>query len=192
MRQKVVAGIVLSVAPALVVVLSSALGLELEAFALLGVAVGAVVGLVPDRAPLVRLAGFGAGLVVAWVGYIARAALLPDTAGGRAVAVALVVAVCVGIAVAIDALPLWSLLLGAATFAGGYELTFAAAPTEVVASSISAVTSLLLTVAVGFLSAATFASLNEAPAPSTPDPAPRPSDSSDEASSLDDLMEKIK
>lgn len=129
MRKSLLAGVVLAVAAMLVVAMSAALELDLESTALLGVALGAVVALVPDRSPLVRLAGFAAGVVISWLGYVARAALLPDTASGRAVAVGIVVLLCVGVTAAtMNRVPLWSVLLGTAGFAGAYEFTFAAAP----------------------------------------------------------------
>ena len=84
MRKSLVAGLVLAVAAVLVVWVSSALDLELESVALLGAALGAVVALVPDRTPLIRLCGFFAGFVAAWIGYAMRAQFLPDSAGGRA------------------------------------------------------------------------------------------------------------
>ena len=155
MRRTLLAGGVLAVAAVLVVIVSSALDLELESVALLGGALGAVVALVPDRTPLVRLGGFAAGFVAAWIGYVVRAALLPDTAGGRAVAVGLVVLLCVGItAASMDRLPLWTTLLGTAALSGAYEFTFAAAPPELASTSVSTATTLLFNVAVGFLAAA--------------------------------------
>ena len=155
MRRTLVAGLVLAVAAVLVVLVSSGLDLELESVALLGGALGAVVALVPDRTPLVRLGGFAGGFVAAWVGYVVRAALLPDTAGGRAVAVGLVVLLCVGItAASMDRFPLWTTLLGTAALTGAYEFTFAAAPPELASTSVSTATTLLFNVAVGFLAAA--------------------------------------
>ncbi|MEO5710654.1 MAG: hypothetical protein ABIQ59_12620 [Nocardioidaceae bacterium] len=155
MRRTLLAGVVLAVAAVLVVIVSSALNLELESVALLGGALGAVVALVPDRSPLVRLGGFVAGFVAAWIGYVVRAALLPDTSGGRAVAVGLVVLLCVAItAVSRNKLPLWTTLLGTAGLTGAYEFTFAAAPPELASTSVSTATTLLLNVAVGFLAAA--------------------------------------
>lgn len=155
MRKSLLAGVVLAVAAMLVVAMSAALELDLESTALLGVALGAVVALVPDRTPLVRLAGFAAGVVISWLGYVARAALLPDTASGRAVAVGIVVLLCVGVTAAtMNRVPLWSVLLGTAGFAGAYEFTFAAAPPELPSTSVSTVTVLLFNVAVGFLVAA--------------------------------------
>ena len=155
MRRTLVAGLVLAVAAVLVVLVSSGLDLELESVALLGGALGAVVALVPDRSPLVRLGGFAAGFVAAWIGYVVRATMLPDTAGGRAVAVGLVVLLCVGItAVSMDRLPLWTTLLGTAALTGAYEFTYAAAPPELATTSVSTATTLLFNVAVGFLAAA--------------------------------------
>jgi hypothetical protein len=154
MRRTLVAGLVLAVAAVLVVLVSSGLDLELESVALLGGALGAVVALVPDRSALARLGGFAGGFVAAWIGYVARAAMLPDTAGGRAVAVGLVVLLCVGItAVSMDRLPLWSTLLGTAALTGAYEFTYAAAPPELATTSVSTATTLLFNVAVGFLAA---------------------------------------
>ena len=155
MRKSLLTGVVLAVAAVVVVAMSAALELDLESTALLGVGLGAVVALVPDRSPLVRLAGFSAGVVISWLGYVARAALLPDTANGRAVAVGIVVLLCTGVAVAtMNRVPLWSVLLGAAGFAGAYEFAFAAAPPELPSTSVSTLTILLFNVAVGFLVAA--------------------------------------
>jgi hypothetical protein len=157
-RKTLVAGLVLALAAVLVVLVSSAFDLELESVALLGGALGAVVALVPDRTPLARLGGFAAGFVAAWIGYVLRAAVLPDSAAGRAVAVGLVVLLCVGITAAtLDRLPLWTTLLGTAALAGAYEFTFAAAPPELASTSMSTATILLFNVAVGFLAAAIFA-----------------------------------
>lgn len=151
MRTSMLAGLTLALTTALVVLVSGASDLELESVALLGAALGAVVALVPDRSPLMGLAGFAGGLVAAWIGYLLRAAVLPDSTGGRAAAVGLVVVLCVGlVAMTGGRLALWSTLLGAAGLVGAYEAGFAAAPPEVVATSTSAATTLLLTVAVGF------------------------------------------
>jgi hypothetical protein len=191
MRKTIFAGLVLALAAALVMWLSAVFDLELESVVLLGVAVGAVVALVPDRTPLVRFLGFAAGFLAAWVGYFVRAALLPDTASGRAVAVGLVLLLCVGVvALTAGRLPLWSALLGAAALAGGYEYTYAAAPPEVATTSLSAATSLLVCIAVGYLVAATVAP--QAGVAGLVPPRPRTGDEDLENTSFDDLMEKTK
>lgn len=84
MRRNFLSGLALAIAAVLVVVLSATFDLELESVALLGAALGAVVALVPDRGPGARLAGFAFGFAIAWIGYVARALLLPDTSSGRA------------------------------------------------------------------------------------------------------------
>lgn len=187
MRKTFFAGLVLALAAALVMWLSATFDLELESVVLLGTAVGAVVALVPDRTPLHRFLGFAAGFVAAWVGYLVRAALLPDTDGGRAVAVGLILLLCAGVfAASAGRLPLWSALLGSAAMAGAYEYTYAAAPPEFASTSLSAATSLLFCIAVGYL-VATVA----APAGAVPS-RPRVSDEDLETTSFDDLMEKTK
>jgi hypothetical protein len=191
MRKSIFAGVGLALAAALVMWLSAVFDLELESVVLLGAAVGAVVALVPDRTPLVRFLGFAAGFVAAWLGYFARAAFLPDTAGGRAVAVALVLLLCVAVvALTAGRLPLWSTLLGAAAMVGGYEYTYAAAPPEVATTSVSAATSMLFCIGVGYLVAATLAP--KASVANVVPPPPRTSDEDLEHTSFNDLMEKTK
>lgn len=152
MRRTMLVGAVLTVAATLVVLLSDLLDLKLESAALLGVALGAVVALVPDRSPLMRLLGFLAGFLVAWLGYVLRAGVFPDSTGGRAVTVALVLGLCVAVVAAgLGRIPLWATFTGAAAMAGAYEYTFAAAPPEVMTTSLSTATSLLMTTAVGFV-----------------------------------------
>jgi hypothetical protein len=187
MRKSIFAGLILALAAALVMWLSAAFDLELDSVVLLGAAVGAVVALVPDRRPLARFVGFAAGFVAAWVGFFVRAAVLPDTAGGRAVAVGLVLLLCVVVvAVSAGRLPLWSALLGTAAMVGGYEYTYAAAPPEVASTSVSAATSLLFCLAVGYLVAAMVAP------PDGAAPSRRTRDEDLENTSFDDLMEKTK
>jgi hypothetical protein len=193
MRRMLAAGVVLAVAAVLVVLVSAALDLELESVALMGAALGAVVALVPDRGPMVRLAGFAAGFVIGWLGYLVRAGFLPDTASGRAVAAGVVVLLCVGVTAATATrIPLWSVLLGTAAVAGAYEFTYTANPPELPSTSVTTATTLLFNVAVGFLAAATFAPLGAtggSHAVRRPEPADSPAD---ETASLDDMMEKTR
>lgn len=185
MRRTLMPGLLLVLASVLVVLISSTLELELEPVALLGIALGAVLALVPDRTGPVRLAGFAAGLAIVWIGYLLRAALLPDSTGGRAVFVGGAILACVLVAaLAKDRLALWSLLLGAAAVAGAFELTYTSAPPEVAGNSLSAVTALVLTVAVGFLAASALAPA--APAATSPRAAAEPRETDDNP--LDDFM----
>lgn len=154
MRKYMISGLLLAVAALLTVVAGEWLDLQIEHTALLGVTAGGVVALVPDASVGRRLAGFALGVLVTLVGYLVRAAMLPDTAGGRAVFTALVIVLCVGVvALSLGRLPLWSVLLGAVGFAGAFEAAYDAAPPRVLSNSVSMLTTLALCVAVGFLAA---------------------------------------
>ena len=184
MRLEILHGVVLAVAAALAVMVGGYLGLELDHVALLGVALGAVVGLVQQGRSIYGLAGFGAGLALAWVGYMARAAVLPDSISGRAVAAAAVVLGCVLIhVVSRHRVPMWAMLVGVAALVGAYEETFTAAPPQFLDQSVSATTTVLLAAAVGYLVSAVF----------VPDPKPDEAPDGDESDTtpyqpLDELM----
>ena len=198
MRRTLLAGVLLAVAAVLVVLVSSTFGLELESVALLGWLSGRWWHLVPDRSPAVRLGGFAAGFVIAWIGYLAarrRCSRTPPAAvRSRS---GLVVLLCVGVtAVSRGRIPLWSTLLGAAALSGAYEFTFAAAPPEVVTTSMSTATALLFNVAVGFLVVALVAP-PEAAGPPRPvarrDDDVDPTPEHEETTHLDEfMMEKTK
>ena len=85
MRRTLLGGLLLVAAAFFTVLVGGWLDLELDAVAVLGVAAGAVVALVPDATVGRRLAGFALGVVAAVLGYYVRAALTPDTSMGRAV-----------------------------------------------------------------------------------------------------------
>ncbi|MPZ60640.1 MAG: hypothetical protein GEU93_04955 [Propionibacteriales bacterium] len=165
------AGIVLSLGGALTIMSGGALNLELEHATPIGLALGAVVGLVPDRPLVFRLIGFAAGFVLTWTGYAALAVWLPDTVDGTAVMVFLVLlAFVLFCAVSRWSVPLWSPLVGAAMFVGTYEETVAASPVQFVRESSTAVTMVLPAAAVGFL----IASLIPLCASLKPKPKPKP------------------
>src|SRR5690348_6526084 len=87
MNSRVIKGAVLAVFGALTIAFGHMFGLDLDQVALLGVTLGAIIGLVPDRSLVERLLGFAAGFVIAYVGYALRAGVLPDTDTAQAVAV---------------------------------------------------------------------------------------------------------
>lgn len=152
MKKNVFAGALVAMFGALTVALGHVLGLELDQVALLGVALGAVIGLVPDRSPVQRIAAFLAGFAIAWMGYAVRAALLPDTATGRAVVVFLVIVLCMVVAAATGSrLPLWATLVGTAAMVGSYEAVYVAAPAQFAGDSPGAATTVLLAAAMGHL-----------------------------------------
>lgn len=192
MRKSLLVGAVLTVTAVLVVVLSDLFDLKLDAVTLLGVALGAVVALVPDRTPAMHMAGFAVGFVAVWVAYLLRAGMLPDSTGGRAFAVALVMVICVAVAtLSMGRVPLWASLLGAAALTGAYEYTYTLAPAEVAGTSMTAATSLLMTAAFGFLVVALLA-----PGPDDEAEAPRAArpkaDDGEHHAALDDMMETSK
>jgi hypothetical protein len=166
MRRELILGGCVAIAAALLILASDWLDLELEAVALFGAAMGAITAMVPFGTAAGRLVGFLAGFAIAWAGFLARAALLPDTAAGRAVAAAVIVLLCTGVAlVSMRRIWLWSVLLGAAAFTGAYEFTYNAAPPEVLTTSVTVATSLLLSAGLGWLAVSWLAP--EAPATRT-------------------------
>jgi hypothetical protein len=141
----------LAVAVVLVIAVSSALDLEIESYALAGVLAGGVVALIPDRSAWARLGAFAVGFVAAWIGFVLRAAVLPDTEGGRAVAAIVTLLICVvAVAAGRTRLPLSAMLLGVVLFSAAYEAAFVAAEPEVASTSLDAATGLVCAVAVGF------------------------------------------
>ena len=178
MRLTMLTGGVLTVAAVVFVMLSSSLGLDVESVALMGASTGAVVALVPHRTPQARLIGFLVGFLASWAAYLVRAGFLPDTHAGHAVAVALVVVVCTLVAgLTRDRIPLWSTLLGAAALTGSYEATYLEAPSQVLRTSTSSSTSVLLAVALGFFAASLVAPgirNAEEPVETAPPPGPAP------------------
>jgi hypothetical protein len=152
MRRSLISGLVLAVFAALIIGLGELFGLDLQPVALLGAALGGVLGLVPHRFPFGKLGGFALGFVIAWVGYALRAAVLPDAAAGRAAAVFVVVAVIAGCcALSAGRIPVWSALLGAAALAGAYEEIYTSAPSQFLKESPTAATTVLFAAALGYL-----------------------------------------
>ena len=154
MRRTAIGGAILAVVAFMLILFGEALDLELERVALTGAALGAVVALVPDRAPLFRAIGFAAGFIIGIGGYALRAGLLPDTSFGRAVAALVVLLLLMGIAVATGTrVPLWSLLVGAAAMTAAYETTFMTTPSAFPYEGPTAATQMALAAGVGYLAA---------------------------------------
>lgn len=152
MNTRVVKGVVLALFGALTIAFGHLLGLDLDQVALLGVTLGGVIGLVPDRTLTQRLIGFAIGFVLAWIGFALRAGMLPDIAAARALVVFGVIAISMLIVVATGSrIPLWSALVGSAAMVGAYEQTYAASPSLFVTDSPTAATTVLLAVAMGVL-----------------------------------------
>lgn len=152
MKTRVIKGAVLALFGALTIAFGHLLGLDLDQVALLGVTLGGVIGLVPDRSLGQRIVGFAIGFGLAWIGYGLRAGMLPDTATARAIVVFAVIAVAMLIVAATGGrIPLWSTLVGSAAMVGAYEQTYAASPSLFVTDSPTAATTVLLAVAMGVI-----------------------------------------
>jgi len=82
-RSTLLSGALLAVVAGLLCLVGEALGLNTQHVALVGGALGGVVGLVQDRTPAMRATGFLIGLFIAWLGFAVRALYLPDSASGR-------------------------------------------------------------------------------------------------------------
>lgn len=150
-RSAIVVGLVLTVLGALIIDHGSRVGLQLIHLGEMGLAVGAVLGLVPDRLPAARAGAFAVGFVAAWGGFALRAGFLPDIPLGRAIATAVVLAaVTAAVVASFGRLPLWAGLLGVAAFSGGYETTFSTNPAGFVNDSMTDATTIALAVGLGF------------------------------------------
>lgn len=152
MVRNLVTGLCLAVFAAVIIGMSNLLGLDLEHVALLGSALGGVLGLVPHRHAWGKVTGFLVGFLLAWLGFALRAAVLPDSSAGRAVAAFVVVALVTAVAAASRSrLPLWSGLVGAASIVGAYESVYTNAPSQFLTESPAAATTVLLAVSLGYL-----------------------------------------
>lgn len=152
MDKRLIKGVVLAVFGAFTIGFGHWLGLDLDQVALLGVTLGGVIGLVPDRTLAQRLAGFAVGFVLAWAGYAVRAGVLPDIAASRAIVAFAVIAIAMLIVVASGSrIPLWSTLVGAAALVGAYEKTYVDFPSLFTTDSPTAATTILLAFAMGVL-----------------------------------------
>ena len=138
---------------------------ELEHVALLGAALGGVMGLVPHDPPLGKLGGFVLGFATAWMAFGIRALLLPDTPSGRAVAAFLVVLTCGAVAAAsVGKVPFWSTLVGAAAIVGAYETSYTSSPSAFLTGSPQAATTVLLAAGFGFIGSSIITTFLKAPA----------------------------
>jgi hypothetical protein len=155
MRNTLITGALLTAAALVTVLIGSWFDLDVDQIALLGVTSGAVIVLASPVGQVGRgLGAYVLGVFLTLIGFFVRAALLPDTSGGRAVYGAVVVLLCALAALATkQRLPLWALLLGAASFAGAFEAAYNAAPPQVATTSITTLTTLALCAAMGFLAA---------------------------------------
>lgn len=158
MVQKVLAGVALAVASVVALFIGDGLGWDVDEVLFLGAGVGGALGLIAAPSALARLGGFLLGLLAASVAYALRAAVLPDSTGGRAVGIVIAIALAVGfVLLTFGRVPLWTALLGVGTLGGAFEVAFTDSPGSVLTTLPAYLTLLLFMVAVGFASTVFFA-----------------------------------
>ena len=151
-RRTLLLGGLLAVFAGLLVDHGAHFGAQVTGTALLGLALGSVLGLVTTVSPVARCIGFVSGFGLAWMGFVLRAGFLPDIPAGRAIATTVVVvAITVIAALSRGKIPLATGLLGAGAMAGAYETSFDLNPAAFTTESVAAATTVLLCAALGFL-----------------------------------------
>jgi hypothetical protein len=146
-----IGGFSLAVFAVAIYLLEGDLGKLAIAYTVVGLAMGAVVGLMPGADPANRISAYFAGLLLAFASYVARGGLLPYTKGSAAVVVLLMLVVVTGITAVVRSRAWFVLmLLGVGTMYGLVEPQFQAAPLAYFASAGAALVGILLGVGVGF------------------------------------------
>jgi hypothetical protein len=154
MKRTVIAGLALAVAAVLAVYLGDALNLGLSN-PLLGVGAAGALALAPGGHKVGRLVGFVIGVVIALVGYGVSAQFLPASSTGSMVqAVVVLVLVTVAALASMGRMPLWSVLLGMATYVGAYDFIYNDKPYDFLKSAPDTLGALLVTAGLGYLAAA--------------------------------------
>lgn len=127
------------------------LGTLTTAYAVLGLALGVTLAVLPGASPLVKLVSFLGGGALAFLSFAARAALLPVTPSVTA-AVVFVTVLVIAVIAALTRNPtcLVAMLLGAGAVYGLSEVAFAAAPVASLATTVATVVALPLSFALGF------------------------------------------
>jgi hypothetical protein len=168
MRRALAAGLLLAAVLLLLAVASDLLSISV----LWPVALGAALLLAPGHRIAGRLGMFVGGTAAAWLGYALLAGFLPDVRLARGLAVAVPVLLITALAVLPAArTELWAGIVGVAAFGGIYDAAFRASPTAFLSDSVTAWTTLLLTVSLG---AAVGLAARLAAAPPTVEPATAP------------------
>ncbi|MGB7979373.1 MAG: hypothetical protein WCF36_01095 [Candidatus Nanopelagicales bacterium] len=154
MKRSLFGGLALALVAYVAVYLGDALNLGLPN-PLLGVAAGGVLALAPGGHRLGRLGGFLVGVVLTLIGYGVNAQFMPASSGGVAVTAALTFALATGAsALSMGRMPLWSVLLGVAGFAGAYDFIYDDKPYDFLNSSVQTLGTFLVVFGLGYLAAA--------------------------------------
>ena len=161
-------GLALFGASAVAILLDSLLGLGLG-FALLGIAIGGVLGLVQDGPVLGRLIGYLIGVVVVLAAYLGRVLVGNSSDLGLLAGAAVIIGLLTLMATATkNWLPLWAGLLGAVTVIGAYEAAFEEAPQNILSELLPEVSTALVPVALAFLATLWFSASGGGEGPPPP------------------------
>ena len=127
------------------------IGTLTAAYAAFGLALGVTVAVLPGASPLGTLVSFLAGGGVAFLSFVVRGTLLPDTTAVTATVIFLTLVV-IAIAAAVTRNPtcLVAMLLGAGAVFGVSEVAFSASPLASVGTTGATVVALPLSLGLGF------------------------------------------
>ncbi len=166
-----IGGLALALFALIIYLLPGELGQQAVAYTVLGLAVGAVVGLLPYADPVARLMGFMVGELLAFASFLIRGGLLPYTNLSAAVVVLLLLLVITGIT-ALFRSSAWfiSMLLGAGTLYGVLELQFRTVPSAYLATASLAFVAILLSFGIGYMVSALLGLRPVAPSPADATP----------------------
>jgi hypothetical protein len=168
MGRILLSGAALFAAAAVAVLLDSGFGLGLG-FALLGITIGGVLGLVQDGTTIGRLLGYLIGVVVVVVAYLGRVLVGNSSGLGLLAGAALIIGLLTIMAtLSKNWLPLWAGLLGAVTVVGAYEAAFEVAPQNILSELLPEVSTALVPVALAFLATVWFSASSGHEAPPKP------------------------
>jgi len=151
MRRVFLFGVTCAVLALVVMYLGDSLGLPIQNV-LSGIAIGGALGLIRTHSPLARISAFVIGLVVGIIFFLLRAALLPGSWLGNAIAVVAVILVMTLISgLTGDRLPLWAMFMAAALFAASYGTNYDATQWLIFQQLPSTAVGLLFTASAGFV-----------------------------------------
>jgi hypothetical protein len=144
-------GVAIAVFALVIYLLPGQLGTLPIAYAVIGMVMGVVVGLLPGADPTNRIMGFVVGLLLAFASYVIRGGLLPYTNLSAAIVVTLMFLLITGIT-AMFRSRTWfvAMLLGAGTLYGLVEPLFQKAPSGYLAATGLAFAGILLGFGLGY------------------------------------------
>jgi hypothetical protein len=147
-----IAGVALAVFALVLYLIPGVVGTQAVSYTVAGLAIGVVVGMLPNADPITKVMGFTLGLFLADTTYLVRGGLLPYTKASSVVVVPLMLLVITGIT-ALFRSTAWfvSMLLGAGTLYALVEIEFQAAPSAYLVTSSLALLSILLSFGIGYM-----------------------------------------